>query len=237
MKRIDLEHDDLAFGYAIGKAHAIAEWSHRREQRAFRKLCEKLRVAKWYREVKAEGGERWARVLATYRKSCEQYRAKKRAAKLAKLPKVRTCERPGCGTEFPVLFKAGQPRRFCSPSCAKRDLARRRVELDAERQRRHRAEVAKAERPDHPCERCGATLHAVKADGGVARPRRFCSRRCAKRAEADRKRAAWERDNTARSCAHCGATFVPRYQPGQPQRHCSAKCRAAHVRERGSGCT
>lgn len=134
---------DLQEGYQVGKSVALREWSFRKEQREFKKLIERLYARKWWRDVKAEGGERYQRKLAQLRKQNEN---PKRRKKLNAQQQVRrlaafvargvlvTCGAEGCGATWSKLYTVGQQPRYCSPTCARRAYrSRHREELNAKK--------------------------------------------------------------------------------------------------------
>lgn len=176
--KLAIDHDDLAHGFAIGKAHAIAEWAHRREQREFAALCKRLGVARWYRRVKAAGGEQWDRMLAAWRVHNRRASAKRSAAKRAAFDRtlaLATC--PTCGDPFVRTWGPGRRAEVCSKACRP---SRSRLYLAAAQRAYHRAKVLAVRQP-MVCPGCGIELPAVDERGAPSR-RRSCSSACKQRA-------------------------------------------------------
>ncbi len=171
MSELHIDHGDLKHGFAIGKAQRLQDWEFRRDEKAFEQLCNRLKVAKWYREVKAEGGERWARVIASWHASAKKQQAKKTAAKRAKWEasiKVGTC--PQCEN----AFRGGQRRKYCSPACASKGWEAANREHITTKQRERRRAIILAAKSPLTCAHCGGvSLPSI-------RPRKFCTRKCAK---------------------------------------------------------
>jgi hypothetical protein len=87
--RDDLEVDySERAGFLTGKAAAIAEWSHRKEVKAFAKVVEVLRVTKWRKEKPDLARE-------IMRRQCER---EKIARRLLRDPTVLTCLH--CGAQW-----------------------------------------------------------------------------------------------------------------------------------------
>lgn len=111
-----IEPDELVEGFMVGKAYRLAEWAHRKEQRAFAKLCAKLRNRKyfsaWYRELRKDPA-RLAKLnarLAEYNKTPKR-RAQLNAAQAARRAKRRVrriCKR--CN----VTELQWRQKRFCA---------------------------------------------------------------------------------------------------------------------------
>lgn len=175
--RIALEHDDLAFGYAIGKAHALAEWQHRREKREFAKLCARFKFAKWYREVKAEGGDRWERLLERSRAQTREKNRKRDEAKAEAFDRTpRQC--PGCPAVFVPEFRAGPPRVYCTAACGLRHW-RSQNRADQNTKQNARRAKARARNPgalELVCDCCGALFEHAAGKGG--RVPVYCSKAC-----------------------------------------------------------
>lgn len=184
---------DLLEGFQTGKSIALSEWAFRKEERAFEALCRRLCFAKWIREVRAEGAERWERVKAAWRARDAKRSAKARARWEASL-KVRAC--PHCGTNFPTKLQPGRPQKWCSRSCksAARYARRDNMQLEAARKKR---EAKRAALPPVFCESCG-----VAVERRTTKPRRFCEKRtCIVKAYRLRNLAACRERDRARRCA------------------------------------
>jgi hypothetical protein len=126
-----LDIGELVEGYQIGKAHRLAEWSARREQREFARMCNVLGCIKRRNDDRAEGGERWKHYCEVRRridrnperrsKAAARKRAKKKKAYDAKpTTKCVVCEK-----SFARPFRKGWVPKTCSDDC-KREHARRR---------------------------------------------------------------------------------------------------------------
>jgi hypothetical protein len=109
-------------GYSFGKAAAMLDSLHRKEEREFRKLVKRLQCRKWakknpdrvrvrIREWRAKNRERW---LALNRESQRRWQEKRRK-KRAPL----RCECEQCGGAFEVLDRR-RSVRFCNHKCASR---------------------------------------------------------------------------------------------------------------------
>jgi hypothetical protein len=168
MNDLHIDHSDLKHGFAIGKAHKLAEWSFRKEEREFERLCNRLRAAKWWREMKAEGGERWRRAVERYTKTNAERRGEKLAAFKARIV-VREC--PCCGDRFLPAFQPGMPRKYCSRPCSMRGWKRDNAE-DVREYNRRWWKKNRAKKPTTiTCAHCqkAFTKHSNA---------KFCSKKC-----------------------------------------------------------
>lgn len=128
-------NDDLAekreaeLGYRETGARELGlrEWMYKRENRGFDALVNRLRVKKWTREVRAEGGERLAALravkLAWWHRLAQVVRdklsARKRAARRArytKSPTIFACIQCGA-TWCKAPWTRGEAPRFCGNAC------------------------------------------------------------------------------------------------------------------------
>lgn len=125
---VDLDYSERA-GFLTGKSAAIADWQHRKEQREFRKLCEALYKKKWFRDIRAAGGERWERLRARMRANRQRWRndnrehvrAVDRARKAARRkPRFIVCAECGAKKQIRRSKARGFPSRFCSTKCRNR---------------------------------------------------------------------------------------------------------------------
>jgi hypothetical protein len=116
------------------RARALDEWRERKWHAAFRALCHRLRVAKRYREIVEERGERYEKMREQKRKSARSHRASETArVKAWRLEKrkleapVIRCRGPGCVSEWsPVPTRGSAPfMRYCSHTCRKAARAKR----------------------------------------------------------------------------------------------------------------
>jgi hypothetical protein len=164
---LHIDHGDLKHGFAIGKAHKLAEWSFRKDEREFEKLCNRLRAAKWWREMKAEGGERWQRAVARYSKTNAERRGEKLAAFEARIV-VHEC--PCCGERFLPAFQPGMPRKWCSRSCSLKGWKRE----NAEHVRAYNRKYWKKHAPPKTKSEC-AHCHTKFTQRKGAK---FCSKKC-----------------------------------------------------------
>lgn len=99
-----------------------------RRDKAFQRMVGSLRVIRWQKQVRAEGGERHEQLKRRQRKweaSTKAARdAKRRAAAVANV-EVITCT---CGARFcNVPMVVGTPRRWCSFACERRAHHREKV--------------------------------------------------------------------------------------------------------------
>lgn len=128
---VDLDYSERN-GFLTGKAAALADWSFRKEDREFKKLCEKLYKRKWFQQIKAEGGERWQRLRARLRATHIRWRennrersrelarkaaAKKRAKKRPVPPSV-TCGVCGEKRRVRAARTDFARARWCSKKCS-----------------------------------------------------------------------------------------------------------------------
>lgn len=146
-------------GFLTGKAAAIADWSHRKEQKAFEKIVETLRVRKWRVDNPDKAHELGVR----------QARRRLEKRRLENIALVRghvlTCAR--CGTQWCRIPNgrktAGTTPRFCPNGCSRKamnerayaDPARRRAAVEracawqkanAEKKRIYNREWARSKR-------------------------------------------------------------------------------------------
>lgn len=122
-----LDVGELVDGYAIGKAHNLAEWAHRKEQREFAALCHRLRIRRRVLAIRAEGGARLADLRAKQlaweheHRDREQQKTEARERRRKKHDAARpivTCRE--CGATWPKPFRKGRVRRFCDGRCYNR---------------------------------------------------------------------------------------------------------------------
>lgn len=93
------------------RSAAIADWSFRREQRDFAKLCNRLRVRRWYKrhpEKKRESLRAWRARNPELVRAAKRRHYAKRKLRFGKAK----CDR--CGETFQ---KKRQRSRFCSQKC------------------------------------------------------------------------------------------------------------------------
>lgn len=161
---LDLPRDESGrvVGFGVGKEAAMRDWRHRKEERDFAKLVNRLRVRRWVRE-NPERRRTYAREYARLPDQLEKRRAwkAKRRAKLRR-ETVYTCE--SCGSQW-CRVPWMQPRsntRFCSNRCVKR------AARAAEGRRKALEAVPRA------CSECGVT-HARRS--------LYCSDACRLRAK------------------------------------------------------
>lgn len=141
------EHFTEKNGFLTGKSAAIADWQHRKEERAFGVLVNRLRVRKWQKENPERRRAialRYARKPDVVVKQCAREKARRRQAFKANTP-VHTCEQ--CGAQWcRVPVKGRLPRgmtpRFCGDACAQIN--------------RYRAKAAPSGKR---CSGCGETGH------------------------------------------------------------------------------
>lgn len=118
---LDLPYDEdgRVDGYSFTgtRSRGLYEWKERKDEREFKKLCNRLGVRKWVREVYEEGGERLERLRANKRR---HERKKARAAKadrdqrMRDNPRILTCY---CGARWCEVPGDGRTRIYCSRRC------------------------------------------------------------------------------------------------------------------------
>lgn len=112
---VDLDYSERA-GFLTGKAAAMADWSFRKEARAFKAVVNRLRVAKWQRanvDRKRANARKYARkpeVKAAYNEAA-------RARRAAKPSEVIVCAE--CSQQFSRARKGPRPK-FCGDACRQR---------------------------------------------------------------------------------------------------------------------
>lgn len=140
---------DLQEGFQVGKSIALAEWSFRKEQRDFEKLVDRLRSRKWWRTVKAEGGERYEKKKAQLRaqnkktarrKKLNELQQERRLAAFRARGEMVTCP---CGATWPKPRCVGQQRKYCSPKCARRAYRQKHKEALKAKRREYHANTKK----------------------------------------------------------------------------------------------
>lgn len=98
---LDVDYSERA-GFLTGKAAAIAEWSHRKEKKAFAKVCNVLKACKWQREnperKRRNGLAYWQRHRDELTVKHRLRQRRKRAKEWKPDTTVYTCK--GCGTQW-----------------------------------------------------------------------------------------------------------------------------------------
>lgn len=149
------EKREAEFGYREVGARELGlrEWMFNRENRGFDTLVNRLRVRKWAIDVRAEGGERLAKLRARKRAHVARKRAAnvdlsrskdraKRAAAYKRNPLVLTCVECGA-TWCKAPWARGVQPEFCGTACYQRARYRanetaREQKKTKERERYHR---------------------------------------------------------------------------------------------------
>lgn len=151
---LEIDYSERA-GFLVGKAAALAEWRHKKDQADFAKLTNRLKVAKWQRE---NPEKRRRNALAYWYRHRDELlvpqrvqQRLKRAAHWKPDTTVYTCK--GCKTQWCRLIpkpaggdlsKRGTggptpPPLFCTPLCRRKWLWQQQkqdpVALEAKRQR------------------------------------------------------------------------------------------------------
>lgn len=118
-----LDPGELVEGYQIGRAHRLAEWSFRREQKDFARLCRTLKHKRWRTAVLAEDGDRAQTLRAQQKRQKDRAKAAEHEAhrKAAKVTKCPACDASWC--LLPGMH--GRSLKWCSPDCKKIDKRRR----------------------------------------------------------------------------------------------------------------
>jgi len=188
--------DDLAeareaeYGYreVSGKEQRLREWAARKEDRDFRRLCDRLYQRKWLRRVMAldASDPRKAKLLARKRaykaRNRDRLHAQQRARRIARrraVPMLRTC--PGCGAQWCRLpGLEGAKRTWCSTACYQADRYKRDAAYRAEMLARASAYYWTKRAPTAAtlcaCLECGAQWSKLPRVRGA--PPKFCSLRC-----------------------------------------------------------
>jgi ribosomal protein L24E len=182
VSELHIDHGDLKHGFAIGKAHNLAEWSFRKDEREFANLCNKLYLAKWYRAAKAEGGERWQRIIASHKAA----RAKRNADRRAKYETPLVCDH--CGGGFLPVVRGGRRQRFCTRKCSQAAWWKARPEYSRDRSRLRRAKPPVT----ITCDGCGCEFVKRRKCHLV------CSPKCVHRVRRRREMAARHATDSAR---------------------------------------
>jgi hypothetical protein len=118
--KLDLDHDDIKSGFAVGKAARMADWAFRRELREGEVVINRLRALKWQREnpdKRRVNANRYAAKPDNAERSLKLARAR-RAARHRAEGQVFTCQLAHCGAQFcrvPGVRGMGLHPRFCTP--------------------------------------------------------------------------------------------------------------------------
>lgn len=139
-----LDISELTFGFAIGKAHNLSEWKHRKEKQEFARICNILGCIKRRNEYRQAADERWEQFCETRRKIDHnpERRKKHNARRNAKRKKayqddpIATCV--VCGATWIRPFVKGHVKKCCSDAC-KLEYTR----IKDRRNRKRRAEARK----------------------------------------------------------------------------------------------
>ncbi len=119
--KLDLDHDDVKSGFAIGKVARMAEWLFRKERREGDKVVARVRSLKWQRENperRRANANRYAAKPDVIARGLRLSK-KRRAARHRADGKVFTCQLEGCGAQFcrvPGVRGMGMHPRFCTSS-------------------------------------------------------------------------------------------------------------------------
>lgn len=133
LAELDITRDEdgrMRPGFQVGKAAAMSDWLHKREEREFKAMCRRLKCKSY-----------WS-------KHRDTLIAKKREARRlrAGLPAERRCESCGASLAFKRLGA-----RYCCNRC--------RLRAHPEyKQRATRSSERASERPSRSCEHCGSPL-------------------------------------------------------------------------------
>lgn len=122
---LDMDYEDRRSGMLIGRQAALADWSFRKEQRAFERQIKSLRAVKWNREhpesKRAHNQKWWARRPPEKKASDLAAKKRRRRAATAATAKVYRCRE--CGAEWcPAPWARGLAGRgeFCGNACRQR---------------------------------------------------------------------------------------------------------------------
>jgi len=117
----DVDYGERA-GFLVGKSAALADWSFRKEDKEFKKLCTRLYARNWARRERARHPERvQARQRAWRSANRDHVRALDRALKaLKRKPKFIVCWTCNAPHQVKKLTTAGHVVKFCSRKCANR---------------------------------------------------------------------------------------------------------------------
>lgn len=135
-----VDFEEMKSGFQAPRAAALADWAFRKDKREFAVLVNRLRARKWAKDNPARANARSVRWQKANRPKVNRAQNRRRFKKWA--------ARAGAGVscaECGVLFcearpRRGKARRFCTPHCRWRLLARENA------RRRRRARGAKARR-------------------------------------------------------------------------------------------
>ena len=169
------EHFTERNGFLTGKSAAIAEWRHRKERKAFDVVVNRLRVRKYEREARANGGPaleklraralRYSRKPEVVAKQTARQKALRRA-RAKQSPRVFICDMEDCRAQWcrVVLpgkrLPSGPAPRFCSEACAQIHRYRQKAETAARTVTRRCTGCGK---PGHNIRRCPEPERAVAA--------------------------------------------------------------------------
>lgn len=117
--RLDVDYSERA-GFLTGKSEAIQRWRVKKENEAFAKLVNRLSVTRWYKTVRAEGGQRLANMKASKRRCWLKHRLRYLEAqrlRSRKAPRSRVCEQCGDTFELPYPHPRGSVAKLCGDEC------------------------------------------------------------------------------------------------------------------------
>jgi hypothetical protein len=145
--RLDLGYEERA-GFMVGKAAALADWSFRKDEKAFARLVNSLRVRKWQRENPEKSRAKARRWWAKHR---EEALAKQRE-RSRRAPRQQTCDVCQKPFALPYPHPRGSVPKRCSDEC-RREATNRQARKDQAKKRRATGQAVSS------CTVCGRPGH------------------------------------------------------------------------------